>query len=339
MTRSQRTLFIHIGLPKTGSTWLQQWLFPPLDHLFVQTVPRSRLFKTPEDAEQQHRVFACVLRRSAAIWRTEGNAIFRALLGEGAAASSTGADTLLSDEAIGRAASRPEALTAHLLALHEVATAWGFHRLKILALVRRQDTWLASHYAQVSDRKLGAGQTDFERFVAKTTDTERERYGFGMLLDYAALHDALCDVTGPDDVSMLPFEWFREAPSSALEHVLRWLETPANAVPRVLASALPKQANVRSQAGDNGLSWQLRPPSMHIRGARRRLWPSQAWPRRAKRLTPCLSQRVLSIYATVNTAFAEKTSLNLAAYGYAPSPTPTATKSTSIAAPAVDQAR
>ncbi len=187
-----RTLHLHIGLPKTASTWLQGEVFTRLGHLRVVCTPRSRLFDEPADRAAEGRVMACAMRRSAGVWGAVGDAVMGEMLGPREAWLAERCDLLISDEAIGRTGSRPEQLAAHLGALACVGARWGLGRLRVIWLVRRQDRWLASHYAQMSDRNPHASQRDFEAFVGRLTDPWAARHALGALLDYAAalLHEA-----------------------------------------------------------------------------------------------------------------------------------------------------
>ena len=185
-----RTLHLHAGLPKTASTWLQEQAFARLAHLEHRPVPRSRLLDAPRDRAQGGRLMAAALRRSPRVWEAMGEALMAELLGPRAPWLASGRDLLISDEAIGRLATRPDALAHHLRAMAPLARRWGLERLSVLVLVRRQDRWLASHYAQLSDRLPRASQRGFETMARRVADPRAERHGFGMLLDYAALHQA-----------------------------------------------------------------------------------------------------------------------------------------------------
>ena len=310
-----RPLHLHVGLPKTASTFLQERVFPALGHLEVRTVPPTALFRTRADAARGHRLFAAALHRSAAVWEARGPALMDELLGPGDAGDR---GLLVSDEAIGRRASRPEALAAHLAAFARLASARGFFPPRIVAFLRRQDHWLASHYAQVSDRK-GGSQAGFESMVDRTLDPARERYGFGMLLDYGALHAALASVAGAERVLMLPHEALVAEPERVLRRLLAWLGTPEEAV-RTLLAAAADRANVRGEARGGVPSWRLRPPSLAL-GGRRFGLPSRLWPARRIELTPDLSSRILAAYAEANARAAAAAGLDLAAYGYLPAGT------------------
>ena len=144
---SQRTLHLHIGIPKTASTWLQKKVFPLLEHLYYVDCPKSLLFKDAADLVDQ-RLISSAFRKSSEIWPCFGDAIFQELLGDRDAWLADGRDLLISEEGIGRQASRPALLGAHLRELREKASEWGFGRLNIVCIIRRQDHWLVLNHAE-----------------------------------------------------------------------------------------------------------------------------------------------------------------------------------------------
>ena len=312
-----RTLHLHIGLPKTASTWLQERVFPALGHLDVRAMPRTRLFRAPGDAKAEHRLMGCVVRRAPAIWPAMGDAILDELAPSAGAAE--GRDLLVSDEAFGRAASHPEALGAHLRGLAAAATARGFGRVAVVVLLRRQDTWLASHYAQVSDRAARAGQRDFERMVAQLTDPARSRYLGGMMVAYDALLEALHGAVGAENVTVLAHEALSADREGALARILDALGTPEGDRDAVMAAATGGAPTNRRS--DPSGSWALRPRRIGARhGAPGTGIPLPLWLDRARgrgiALTPDLSRRILAAYRDANARAAAAAGLDLAAHGY-----------------------
>lgn len=307
-----RTLHLHVGLPKTASTWLQSQVFPALTHLHVATTPRSRLFDDPEDREAEGRVMGCALRRAPLVWAAMGDAVIEGLVGRRDAWLSHGRDLLISEEAIGRAGSRPQDLAAHLREIRAAAGRWGFERIQILCLIRRQDHWLASHYAQMSDRAPRASQRDFEAFVRRICDPAGGRYLLGMLLDYAVLREALLGCGA--DLVLMPHEALLRTPAEALRRLLMALGTPEADLAQIEAASLGTVANVRSVEG----SWRLRPRSLRLAGHRRAALP--AWAplggRGAIALTPEIAARVAEAYAPSNRALEAALPMGLAALGY-----------------------
>ena len=310
-------LYLHIGLPKTASTFLQQRVFPLLGHVTVRTMPRTRLFRTAADARAEFRAFACLMRRPPEVWADHGPAAMAEILGPD---DDGRGSFLVSDEAIGRVASRPRALAAHLAAFAGAAAARGFGPPRIVAFVRRQDHWLASHYAQVSDRTPRASQAGFEAFVDATLDPAGRRRRFGRLLEYAALHDTLLGVAGERGVLVLAYEALVAEPEATLTRLLDWLGTPAPLVADI-AAAPRARANVRSAGDGAAPAWRLRPPSIGLPSGRRVSVPHRLWPERRITLRPDLSARILESYADENARLAATAGIDLShwdAIGAAP---------------------
>ena len=218
-----RTVFLHIGLPKTGSTFLQKRVFPQLSHLKVISMPRNEHFR-----ESGTRLLGSVFSRSDTIWLHYADQIFEALLQPGW--QSDQRDILISDEVIGRSTSRQALCAGHLAGMKSALKDRGIERFKLLFFVRRQDEWLASHYAQVSDRREKPGQRDFENLAARITDPHEERFTFGALLDYAATYSAISSAVGNDNVKVLPMEWLESNLSVLSRELADWLDLPSEAI-------------------------------------------------------------------------------------------------------------
>ena len=241
-----------------------------------------------------------------------GDDILDELLGDRGAWVAGDRDLLISDEAIGRAGSRPDHLARHLDAIAEVAGSWGMPRLHVVCLIRRQDHWLASHYAQMSDRNPRASQRDFEGFVRRVADPAGVRYGFGMLIDHAALREAI--LTSRAELTMLPYEAFRRSPKEALGSLLARLGAPEAEADGIVQASAGTAENVRSGGG----AWRLRPRSLGLPGGRRAALPAPmgAARRRGIALTPELSAEALGAYAEGNRALDAVLPMDLGAFGY-----------------------
>ncbi len=306
-----RTLYLHVGLPKTASTWLQDEVFSRLGRLRVVSKPRTRLFRMPADAAAGPAVFEGAMRRSATLWDSYGDALFAEMLGPLEAWRAEGRDLLVTDETIGRAGSRPALLAAHVAGIAATAARWGLGRVRVLCVIRRQDHWLASHYAQISDRLPRAGQAGFEAMVAEVLDPARARHGFGALLDFHLLRDALAGAVGPEALLILPLEALRDAPEATLGRILDWLDAPEDTARRVLAAALDRPANVRAQDA----AWRLRAPTLRVPGLGRRL-PRPARRRGTITLPSEVTAAILAAYGSGNRRLAATERLPLATWGY-----------------------
>ena len=114
--------------------------------------------------------------------------------------------------------------------------------VKVLVTLRNQFDWLGSHYAQVSNRIIGASQADFERQVRRII-----RSG-DTYLDFAARVGALRDAVGADDVTVLLLEDIRTPDY--------WSELST-----LVGERLPKagRESKRSNQRSSVEGWELRP--------------------------------------------------------------------------------
>ncbi|MEX2531227.1 MAG: hypothetical protein WD960_10680 [Gemmatimonadota bacterium] len=317
-----RRLYLHIGLPKTATTYLQQQVFGRLALVQFLEKPRSALFRGTYDTK--YGVLDRCFKRSVLVWRERGDEVFRELL----RSASEPKDLLISDEGIGTAARKPHSLRAHLEAFTQKAVEWGFGSVRVFCAVRRQDQWLGSHYAQISDRIRGASQASFEAFVSDWLDPAVGYYRDGVMLDYKALRDQIVLAVGEPHTLMLPHELLVADPQSYLHRVAAFLEAEDDPVFSEAVRS-PEESNVRS-AGDD--VWQIRrrtpagSPVLRLRPGR--LFRQMGLPtsisirapdlRRGKRIemTAELKQAILQAYATRNQELAESLGMDLRPYGY-----------------------
>lgn len=296
---SPRTLFVHIGLPKTASTFLQHRVFRSLADRQVVLMPKNDLFRS----EGSDRLLGQIFRYSDTIWKYRADDLLSRLFGPGWAEESR--DILLSDEAIGREASRQGLFAAHLAGMRDALATRGIGRVKLLCFFRRQDHWLISHYVQVSDRRSRAGQADFQALVAEVIDLFSARFGFGALLDYASIHAACVSALSADDVVFCPMEWLKDRTEDVRIRLADFLELPFESL------QLPGQQKENVRQAREG-QWELRKP--RSRFARAILNVTGGTNRVA--LDSATSRQLLDVYRSSNFELAERTGLDLQELGY-----------------------
>jgi hypothetical protein len=317
-------LILHIGLPKTGTTFLQADVFPGIPSIRFIHQPRGDTLRGLVDA--RYGLLDRCFKHSAFLWREHGDAVLASILGSSGGRQRPDRSVLISDEGISTAGRRPEHLRCHLQEFGRTVQQWGFAGLRVICTVRRQDQWLGSHYAQLSDRFRGASQRGFEAFVAEFIDPATGYYRDGLLLDYQTLVDQLAEGVGGDNVLILPFEHIAGDWTRFHRALVEFVAGPSAAGATLPGTAGHKR-NARSSTED---TWRLRKSApvetflLRPQGLFRLLGLPGAVPlrlpdprrERCIRMTEALRARILARYADANRAMALTTGLDLERYGY-----------------------
>jgi hypothetical protein len=207
-------LVLHIGLPKTATTFLQYKIFKRAEG--VGFVHRSG----GGEAEA-----LCAELRKFAAAKSPKSTEHRRRLGEMLAARARPAPPrclLVTDENVsvnatdfwkGKGA-EPARLARRLGNLRRDLRE-SYPVLKVILGIRRQDQWLGSRYAESSKNFPGFGQADFERRMREIAAAETLD-GPLAWLDYAAVREAFTAALGARNFLMLPMERLTEDPRAAL---------------------------------------------------------------------------------------------------------------------------
>ncbi|MCC1495977.1 hypothetical protein [Alcanivorax sp. 1008] len=194
----------HIGLYKTASTYLQNAVFPQSGGL-GRGSPHNQ-------NDILARVKKSFLYCSPGVWR-ESHGL---MLSEDIKNSSPNSTHILySDEAIYAARIFGNDARASLAAGEPYHLAEHFHqfkkhawkdrgRVRVFFYVRNQADWLGSLYVQLSNRIIGASQSDFEEHIDRLVD-QPSAYG-GNVARFDDLTSALQEALGPDNVLPLLYE-------------------------------------------------------------------------------------------------------------------------------------
>lgn len=325
MMASGRSMIIHLGLPKTSTTWLHNSLYPFLPSINYAGYVSWRSYKDPV----KRRVMRLdkVFWRQPAEWRNYGGRPFRALV-EGSLDSHK--NLLFSEEKVvmprifaewaGPERENPEALGEHLAELKALSVESGFEGLSVLVVIRRQDYWLASRYAQSSGKINGACQRHFEAELRRVIYRDYDRYG--RYLDYRELYNVLVSALGSRNVLMMPFEARLEHPTAFLKSIMRFVGETAIGAEQILEKG-SEVYNARRRTLD---SWTLRPYSHSIKvprvirpyiGGYRRIPVSKNRNAQFITLTENMRKEILSVYESSNRRLSELLGSDLARYGYA----------------------
>ncbi|MFT5239389.1 MAG: hypothetical protein ACI9X0_000349 [Kiritimatiellia bacterium] len=246
-----RNIYFHIGFPKTATTFLQRGVFRDFNFLGNDsTVEGSRRL--------EHDIRNIICEDTADAWKTpRGKEIAQRLLD----LSDRKSDVYYSSEYWLRgpatffpANSKLKTPTSythmaleHLEAFQE--HAWNTNgKVRVMVTFRKQSNWLGSQYAQISNRRKTADQSDFEELM-KLFLADESPHGRSFL-DYRGLHRQLVELLGKESVLFLPLE---EVGTSLFWN--RFEEWSGLEVPHQVEQTSSKTNVRRTAAG----SWKTRP--------------------------------------------------------------------------------
>ena len=311
--KMDRSLILHIGYHRTGTTTLQELVFPKL----------TRLTYFCKDATPASAEVIEAFMYPPEIWRRDGQHICRRLLSEMAEGQGTGS-ALISGERIsmhdmfttpgkrdpdGRIIYNrdPSILAEQLRECQAAAQSAGFNRLKVIMGIRRQDQFLGSFYAKVGWQSDNPGQEDFELQTLEIIDQNKRYFPNGAWLDYKATRDLIAGALGEDGVLVLPLEQLSNESSRYFSALSEFLGEPLSARSTV------GRLNGRSLAPD---VWEIKGMLKPLRKKRYgKLRALFARPPEV-RLSPELKETILAPYRDSNRLLASGLNIDLAQYGY-----------------------
>ncbi|MDZ7828815.1 MAG: hypothetical protein U5K33_04770 [Halofilum sp. (in: g-proteobacteria)] len=316
-----RELVLHVGFPKTATTLLQRGLFC--------RDPRVVYLGKRASTERANRASAELVRRllwsSGECWRNPRDQLVTELSN---AVESPGSGPLLISY---------EELTGSCFGALRVCNRFGNGRqigvdpaaladrigvfareawhgpVRVLFTVRRQDTFLASLFAQTFLWRHATHINSFDRFLRSVCDTDFYSAG-GLALDYAWLAAEFERAIGTDAVSVLVYEDMVGDPS----HFARELKDSLGIAPSTTCEAL-SDAGWKVRSTDR-LSWQVQRYRGNNRVRHAFQWAQRRLsgtpnPERVV-LTPERSRAILDGYADSNRRLGHRLGRSLEAYGY-----------------------
>ncbi|MDA3920027.1 MAG: hypothetical protein PF501_05000 [Salinisphaera sp.] len=322
---SESTLYLHIGMPKAASSYLHSAVFPflmPERYL----MPGAANAKKPEYQFRKNRFavkrFSDAFHQRSDFWHQHGDEFLHSFLAPFLSDESDPKSVLVSDEAITRLnhfnlPRMPDAfvdaqIEDNFRSVAESAGRLGFKRTKVLLVIRRQDLLLASSYAQLSRKIIGASQKDFEKRVTRLVRSSSNDNSLNFFpMNYYRLHECLRRSLGKENVLMLPLEELSRSFEGAIKKMAEFFN-------------IEQQDQVLSRTSENARSsrkdhWGLRP--LLLFKSRRETYQITAprfITRRAEtiELTPGVSNQIMSHYRESNSKLNNWLNTDLSRFGY-----------------------
>ena len=251
-----RTLTLHIGLPKTATTFLQHWILKPaIGHGFIHRTRGGR-------ARRICHYFKELAATDDSVSRT-----YHEKIGSGLADYVNRfpdvRSIVVSDENIsGRAIQfwhgkgpGPAQLAERLAALGQ-DLGHLFSTMRVVIGIRRQDQWLASRYAESSTVFENFDQQDFDQRMADISRLDPLGPVFDWL-DYRKVHEVFGHALGAENLLVISMERLRSEPESTLKDLGEFVGVPE--LLQTYKKLVEHDVNVmRNKLSSGNDSWQLR---------------------------------------------------------------------------------
>jgi hypothetical protein len=211
-------VYLHVGLPKTATTFLQNKVLSKFDGVNYISRYRAKDFFS----EKVGKRLSVLLKKDPVIWEDEKyvSAFSELLL---SAQENRPKPIVISDEnfsidakfftmAKGRDEISPRLLLEHIKFLQKIAVKAGFFGLKVIWTVREHSSWFASRYAQSASQIPNSSQEDFERRLKRIVSLDVVKGTKFEWLDYSTVDRMYRDVLGDDGFIALSMEALESNP-------------------------------------------------------------------------------------------------------------------------------
>lgn len=325
-----KIFYLHVGLHKTATTFLQDKVFPNLQDTFYKHRDEMRLSnrKGRFKGWRIDRDFEMGFTRSPAFWNDYGKDLLESTLSREILLSKK--NILVSSEGIAGAriflrntdpvidpfapVNDPHLLSAHLKFFKQIIRFYGFDTLKIILTIRRQDHWLASNYAQYSHIIPKASQKDFETQVSHMIDPKFRYYWEGIWGDYLLIRNCIRDAVG-ENILILPIEELAKFPENYLNRTGLFLNEQS-------VKQVPTEKPDKNKTSKGDGEWNIKKREYYLRPFKYfkkyspRIYCLKIGFPKSFKLTTKISDEILARYMENNRRLDIEEDLCLNKYGY-----------------------
>lgn len=294
------TVYIHIGLPKTATTFLQEKLFTQIKNIkYIDRHCIHELFSR-EDNEG----FRAKFLKSPGIWASYAGRSLKKIM-----SSIEEESILISEENISanvhffdfqaRRQQDPIVLAHHLNHMRKaIIKNPRFSRVKILTTIRRQDTWIASRYAQSGATFSVPSQEHFEKTARKLINTKAEFHRSAMVINYRYMDDCLREALGKNNVCFLPMESIQSDSALFYSRLVEFFDGNDS-----FMAAAEREKAIHSSNAEGENRWKVRQENDQENSVRIEM-PEQ------------LAAKIMRKFAKSNEVISRRYDLGLDRYGY-----------------------
>ena len=255
------------------------------------------------------------LNSSPLIWKKLGKEFFKYT--DKLSQRSSRESLLISDEfGFWENTNDPCVAARHIEEMRRTALENHFSKVKVLICIRKQDTWLASAYAETSKNFQKPSQSHFERWVESRIDPYSKFYSStGVRLRYHSMFSELSKYMKLKNLKIIPFELLSQNYSKYISEINNFIDNS-----EVQESHEKEIINKKSKSQN---TWKVSPKYIRLKpsrlfsmlGLKKVRLPSILGNQQIT-LKKEMSKNIMKLYETENKLMDKEIRMNLKSYNY-----------------------